>query len=155
QRRDADVQGVAAVEEFLPALHGARRKFPAPQEFQQRLAAAGGFGDEQRAAGELREEIQQQPCRFLQAAVEAQLGRLRGTEVVTVADALEGLHLDARMPFDARADLRRREGDLVRLQQWTLNVAVAALVAFLDFRPFAVQRLRSEEHTSELQSREK
>ena len=136
-RCDHDGARQLTADEVGPAVHGLRLQGDTCQQFQQRLAAAGGFGDEQRAAVEAFEEALQFAQRLFQLAVQWQLGRRAAVEIGDAGPCGQGLVVadDPRIALEQGEAFLHPQKQLRRVQQGSGRVDALFFVAIAHIGP--------------------
>ncbi|MNF51671.1 hypothetical protein D3C84_329950 [compost metagenome] len=151
QRGDGDGQALGAGDERRPALDFLRTQLEAGEHFQQHLAAPGGLGAEQHAAGEFVEETTQGRQRLGGLGLDRQVGQGAGGEALAAdagVDVVLAQHQARRALESGEAILDRQEQFGGRHQR-ALGVDAALLIAVAHVVPELVGGLldaRQGEH---------
>ncbi|MCY1352807.1 hypothetical protein D9M69_391260 [compost metagenome] len=151
QGGDGDGQALGAGDERWPAFDFLRTQLEAGEHLQQHLAAPGGFGAEQHAAGEFVEEAAQGRQRFAGLGLDRQVGQGAGGEALTTNAGFDVFlaQYQARRALEPGEAILHREEQLGGRHQRALGVDATFLVAVAHVVPELVGSLfdpRQGEH---------
>jgi hypothetical protein len=134
QRGDGDGECLIAREEGLPAVDVGRLHAGAAELFDQRLAAAGGIGGDERAARVVRQEMTQRRAGLLALAAKRQFRRGLRAQVHGVLVAFFH-HVDADLLVELLAQVLWRQVDLRRRQHGALDIVRTLVVSVAHLLP--------------------
>ncbi|MCY1518552.1 hypothetical protein D9M68_532730 [compost metagenome] len=151
QGGDGDGQALGAGDERWPAFDFLRTQLEAGEHLQQHLAAPGGFGAEQHAAGEFVEEAAQGRQRFAGLGLDRQVGQGAGGEALTTNAGFDVFlaQYQARRALEPGEAILHREEQLGGRHQRALRVDATFLIAVAHVVPELVGSLfdpRQGEH---------